>query len=54
MVEVFIGEEHRIFDEDEGSTQDEGNEELDVDVVSGAVQFPRQQEKCKSSLKCPP
>lgn len=40
MVDGFTGEEHIVFDEDEGCSEDEGEEELDVDVVPGAVQFP--------------
>lgn len=40
-VEVVIrGEEHSISDEDEGGSEDEGEEQLDVDVVTGAVEPP--------------
>lgn len=40
VVEVFIGEEQRVSDEDEDGSQDERDEHLDVDVVPGAVQLP--------------
>ena len=40
-VEVVIrGEEHSISDEDEGGSEDEGEEQLDVDIVTGAVEPP--------------
>lgn len=40
VVELFIGEEQRVSDEDEDGSQDERDEHLDVDVVPGAVQLP--------------
>ena len=37
MEVVLGGKEQQVSDEDEGGTQDEGEEELDVDQVSSAV-----------------
>ena len=47
MVLVFIGKEDAIFNEDGARSQDEGDEEVDVDVVSGAVELPVEQDKKK-------
>lgn len=43
MVDGLTGEEHRIFDEDECCSEDEGEKELDVDVVPGTVQFSKKE-----------
>lgn len=40
MVEGFIGKENGVFDEDGAGPQDEGEEEVDVNVVPGAVKLP--------------
>ena len=40
MIQRFVGEKHRVFDEDRTGPHDEGGEEVDVDVVSGAVELP--------------
>lgn len=39
MVELFISKQQRVSDEDEDGSQDEGDEQLDVDVVPGTVQL---------------
>lgn len=39
MVQVFISEENSIFNEDSARSQDEGEEQVDVDVVPGAVKL---------------
>lgn len=40
VVQVLIGEENHVFDEDSARSQDEGEEQVDVDVVPGAVKLP--------------
>ncbi len=40
MVQILIGKENRIFDEDRNGSQDEGGKEIDVNVVSCAVELP--------------
>ena len=40
VVEVLIGEEDPVLDEDGAGPQDEGGEQVDVDVVPGAVELP--------------
>lgn len=39
MVLVLVGKENCIFDEDCTGSQDEGREQIDVNVVSGAVEL---------------
>lgn len=41
-VELFIGKQQRVSDEDEDGSQDERDKHLDVDVVPGAVQLPEE------------
>lgn len=43
MVQVLIGKENTIFNEDGARPQDEGEEQVDVDVVPGAVKLPVEQ-----------
>lgn len=45
VVEVFIREKNSVFDEDGARSQDEGEEQVDVDVVPGAVKLPAEQRK---------
>lgn len=40
MVQVLICKQHSVFNEDSAGSQDEGGEQVDVDVVSGAVELP--------------
>lgn len=40
MVQALVGEQHGVFNEDGARSQDEGGEEVDVDVVSGAPKLP--------------
>lgn len=40
MVQAFIRKEDGVFDEDSAGSQDEREEEVDVDVVPGAVKLP--------------
>ena len=42
VVELLISKQQSVSDEDEDGPQDEGEEELDVDVVPGAVELPEQ------------
>lgn len=39
MVQGLIGKQHRVFNEYSAGSQDEGREQVDVDVVSGAAEF---------------
>lgn len=39
VVELLVGEQQGVPDEDEDGPQDEGDEQLDVDVVPGAVEL---------------
>ena len=39
MVELFVCEQLRVSDEDEDGSQDEGDKQLDVNVVPGTVQL---------------
>lgn len=39
MVQVLISKQDGVFDEDGTGSQDEGREQVDVDVVSGAVEL---------------
>ncbi len=39
VVELFISEQQRVSDEDEDGSQDEGDKQLDVNVVPCAVQL---------------
>lgn len=45
VVQVFIREQDPIFDEDGAGSQDEGEEQVHVDVVPGAVELPVQKKK---------
>lgn len=40
VVQVLVGEQNQVFDEDGARSQDEGEEQVDVDVVPGAVELP--------------
>lgn len=40
VVQVFISKENSIFNEDGACSQDEREEQVDVDVVPGAVKLP--------------
>lgn len=42
LVELFIGEEQRVSDEDEDGSEDEGDKHVAVDVVPGTVQLPEE------------
>lgn len=42
VVELLISKQQRVSDEDEDGSQDEGDEQLDMDVVPGAVQLPEE------------
>lgn len=39
VIELFIGKQQRVSDEDEDGSQDEGDKQLDVNVVPGTVQL---------------
>lgn len=39
MIQVLISEQHSVFDENSTGSQDEGGEQVDVDVVSGAAEL---------------
>lgn len=49
VVQVFIRKKNSIFNEDSARSQDEGEEQVDVDVVSGAVKLPVKQRKALAS-----
>lgn len=40
MVQTFICKENGVFDEDRARSQDEGEEQVDVNVVPGAAKLP--------------
>lgn len=40
VVQILVGKENCIFDEDRTGSEDEGGEQVDVDVVSSAVELP--------------
>lgn len=50
MVHIFIIKKNQIFDKDSTGSQDEGEKQIDVDVVPGAVKLPAKT-KIKSCLK---
>lgn len=39
MVQGLISKQHGVFDENGAGSQDEGGEQVDVDVVSGAAEL---------------
>lgn len=39
MVQVLVSKQDSVFDEDGAGSQDEGREQVDVDVVSGAAEL---------------
>lgn len=39
MVHALVGKQHSVFDENGAGSQDEGGEQVDVDVVSGATEL---------------
>lgn len=43
VVQVFIRKQNAVFNEDSARSQDEGEEQIDVDVVPGAVKLPAEQ-----------
>lgn len=43
VVQAFICKENGVFDEDSTRSQDEGEEQVDVDVVPGAVKLPAEE-----------
>lgn len=45
VVLVLVGKKNGVFDEDCAGSQDEGEEEVDVDVVPGAMELPVEQRK---------
>lgn len=45
MVQVLIREQDTIFDEDSAGSQNEGEEQVDVDVVPGAMKLPAEEKK---------
>lgn len=45
VVQVFIRKKNAIFNEDSARSQDEREEQVDVDVVPGAVKLPAEQRK---------
>lgn len=42
VIQVFIREQNGVFDENCTRSQDEGEEQVNVDVVPGAVKLPRE------------
>lgn len=44
VIDLLISKQQRVSDEDENGSQDEGDEQLDVNVIPGAVQFPEETE----------
>lgn len=49
VVQVFIRKKNSVFNEDSTCSQDEGEEQVYVDVVSGAVKLPAKQRKALAS-----
>lgn len=49
MVQGLISKQHRVFNENGAGSQDKGGEQVDVDVVSGAVKLPVKQRKALAS-----
>lgn len=45
VVQAFICKENGVFDEDSTRSQDEGEEQVDVNVVPGAVELPAEGRK---------
>lgn len=41
MVQGLVSEQHGVFNENSAGSQDEGGEQVDVDVVSGAAELPK-------------
>lgn len=41
MVQGLVGKQHGVLDENGAGSQNEGGEQVDVDVVSGAAEFPK-------------
>lgn len=48
MVQGLIRKQHSVFNENGTGSQDEGGEQVDVDVVSGAAEL---SERCKITQK---
>lgn len=48
MVQGLICKQHGVFNENSTGSQDEGGEQVDVDVVSGAAEL---SERCKIRQK---
>lgn len=40
MVQVLISKQHSVLNENGAGSQDEGGEQIDVDVVPGAAELP--------------
>ena len=40
MVQVLVSKQHDVLNEDSAGSQDEGGEQVDVDVVSSAAKLP--------------
>lgn len=47
VVQGLVGKQHRVFNEDSAGPQDEGGEQVDVDVVPGAAELSESSEKQK-------
>lgn len=45
MVQVLIRKQNAVFNEDSTCSQDEREEQIDVDVIPGAVKLPAEQRK---------
>lgn len=45
MVQVLIRKQNAVFNEDGTCSQDEREEQIDVDVIPGAVKLPAEQRK---------
>lgn len=53
MITVLLSVQHAVFNKDRDGSQDEGDEQVHVDEVPGAVQLPvEQQQKSQVSLLC--
>lgn len=45
VVQVLVCKQHSVFDENSAGSQDEGGEQVDVDVVSGAAELPEKKQR---------
>lgn len=51
VVQGLISKQHSVFNENSAGSQDEGGEQVDVDVVSGAAELSKKKEKQIKNMK---